>query len=1096
MMCFNIISAKNYYKNIKILNINYRLVCGIFHITGNKNIFSNLLSHFNILLCTFQGDFNTWLNKSPLKVTYWYEPLKSGLINLTTHIFNESYWIKTPRKSIVKDRQPEFSKLKNCTAAITQQSLYVYPWFVIDCDAEYEATYACQETQLQDVYGDNTMANHTCEGDWFMVNGSDKCFLLLWPESALSFYDAQDVCSLQNASVYTVDVIARTYSTLLQDILSVDNPVYSSVQHILMSTSAEDLNNFVLGQLLAPDSPQNRLPSIARSLYRGEHETDGVIVSFANINGSCNVVRHSVMSYLFDKNQFQSMDTRSYRVYCRSCSEPLITTNVICEKESKPYVVSCQQKHFTCKDGTCIVDIYKCDSIDDCFDASDEDNCFLYVSNLKNQFIHLNPFLLGTGKIETTDVITIALHAICDGIDFKETILNEIDVCFQHMLLQIDLPSAKQNNIFDDSHRFSIEFESLFNLTQQEILLCYDSQVKLKTTIKERTLQVGSPVIFNATRKHNTRNWLSMDEICLLGLQADQRDSHVLDNSCTHLSCPGMFKCHKSNCIYMSSVCDGQYDCDVGDDELFCPLLSCPGLSKCRGENRCVSREQICDDQVNCLYSMDDEIGCYKCPTNCECHGYSLSCHVKNSLGQIWSTGINYIKGLSLKGEQRTLSIHNIMFYGLVYFNASFCAIEHVLFSNEKNPVNSFVIIASFSHNKLRDIAFLVAYIFQNLVDLDLSFNNLSIIRYTKSFVLRKLKILTLKGNPLKEININADYHDILLSLVDLQYIHHYQYLHVLFSAALHQQLHVKVTPLLMCCTLQQTIKCAYKHETKICTGLFQDETTQMFFYIMSLIALCLSLAVFLRASSKVSSQQPILKHKKKYYLIITLNKSIATLLVSLYLFVLFLADVLKVNVLFWTLGPICLCLKFILYISMETLMIIEMCSLLFKSLQIVYPFKHQCAFFKWTGPACLIIWLIVSISSAILFSLESGQQYYLCTFVNCSNYETFDTFLALICFTDILLIVSCIMAVTKVIMVLKRQNASIAKLQRNQAGSIIIGKVVFKLVAPFLSHFPIRICLLSLTILQLCNLIFEYYCCSVFIFILPVNLFLSTLLN
>ena len=92
------------------------------------------------------------------------------------HTFNTSYWIKTPSKPIVNKRQPKFSQLKNCTAALAQYSLYRYPWFVIDCDAEYEATYVCQDTQLQELHTEKTVANHISEDDWFLVNGSNKCF--------------------------------------------------------------------------------------------------------------------------------------------------------------------------------------------------------------------------------------------------------------------------------------------------------------------------------------------------------------------------------------------------------------------------------------------------------------------------------------------------------------------------------------------------------------------------------------------------------------------------------------------------------------------------------------------------------------------------------------------------------------------------------------------------------------------------------------------------------------------------------------------------------------------------------------------------------
>ena len=40
-----------------------------------------------------------------------------------------------------------------------------------------------------------------------------------------------------------------------------------------------------------------------------------------------------------------------------------------------------------------------------------------------------------------------------------------------------------------------------------------------------------------------------------------------------------------------------------------------------------MSKEEICDNTVNCLHSMDDEISCSRCPVNCECSGYTMTCH-------------------------------------------------------------------------------------------------------------------------------------------------------------------------------------------------------------------------------------------------------------------------------------------------------------------------------------------------------------------------------------------------------------------------------------------------------------------------------------
>ena len=138
--------------------------------------------------------------------------------------------------------------------------------------------------------------------------------------------------------------------------------------------------------------------------------------------------------------------------------------------------------------------------------------------------------------------------------------------------------------------------------------------------------------LLNGQQNEQVDHYSRMNELCRAGLNSTGclgANCHAAD--CKRYACPGMFKCHLNYCIYMSHVCDGFYDCQEVDDEMFCPVTYCPGLLKCRGESRCVSSEQICDNTVNCLHSMDDEIDCYTCPVSCECNGYSVKCHLDNS---------------------------------------------------------------------------------------------------------------------------------------------------------------------------------------------------------------------------------------------------------------------------------------------------------------------------------------------------------------------------------------------------------------------------------------------------------------------------------
>ena len=53
-------------------------------------------------------------------------------------------------------------------------------------------------------------SNVTCPGSWLLVHKSETCFLVLdSSDNDISFYDSENMCSLHNASVITVDISDR-----------------------------------------------------------------------------------------------------------------------------------------------------------------------------------------------------------------------------------------------------------------------------------------------------------------------------------------------------------------------------------------------------------------------------------------------------------------------------------------------------------------------------------------------------------------------------------------------------------------------------------------------------------------------------------------------------------------------------------------------------------------------------------------------------------------------------------------------------------------------------------------------------------------------
>ena len=240
-----------------------------------------------------------------------------------------------------------------------------------------------------------------------------------------------------------------------------------------------------------------------------------------------------------------------------------------------------------------------------------------------------------------------------------------------------------------------------------------------------------------------------------------------------------------------------------------------------------MSKEEICDNTVNCLHSIDDEIDCYICPVSCECNGYSVECHLNNSLDGIINSGISYIKGLVLTGVQQQLYVHNLHIRGLLYINASSCNIEKNANFGHEN-IQSFILFADFKYNKLAAVKFLEAVIFKNILYLDLSFNTLTSIKYISSFFMTRLSVLAIAGNPLKAITLSTD-HVPRLTLIDIRSIYNYLDLDIYLSRALYDQLQVKVSDPLMCCIFHKNIKCTSDAGTEICTGLMGNKSCFLF---------------------------------------------------------------------------------------------------------------------------------------------------------------------------------------------------------------------------------------------------------------------------
>ena len=700
-----------------------------------------------------QGAFSQWIAQTPLKRTYWYDPEANYVVNVTKHTRKNGHFKRAQVESVVDYtiKQPENTHLKNCTAVITEGSYYVYPWMTIGCDVKYEATYVCQDIDPQSPAKPplvNTAIYQTCDDDWFMINGSDQCFFVAWPKYPLSFFEAEDMCNTHNASLLATDVMPRQ---IKQDMIFRLGQLlkrgmletHGAVPGYINILDLNRLPHMFFGSELIIGESSTKLVNMISALVMLEAYDLYDLSFFVAIKNTCSVIESSTITYIY--NPEESFDTQRWGAKCRACNQPLNVTGVICEKQSNLHNSKCENIYFECDDGTCILLIYKCDLIDDCFDGSDEERCLSDFRDLRNHFLVLPTISSGIYQISEMDPIPI--HTICDSIYSNETFVKEEDVCFKYKLRMLDVAMANTKSKHSE-RQFHIMSSSISTVFEREQRLCFSLDLNDTIMTHNRKDSENSSMLRHALETKEMEQCSKMDNLCIIKDNWKQCDSESSDLACTHFRCPGMFKCNAGFCIHMSAVCDGQPHCEERDDEIFCPISSCPGMLKCRGEKRCVGKEEICNNHVNCLYSMDDELHCISCPLNCECNGYMVLCHLNNSQ-DIFSRSMNYIKGLVLKGVQENLIIHSIYSHSLIYLNVSFCTIKSILISEQKNE-NYFILIADFQANKLTFIKFLDHVTFQNIVFLDLSFNHLTTVRYVTSFMLNKLIYLSLRGNPLK----------------------------------------------------------------------------------------------------------------------------------------------------------------------------------------------------------------------------------------------------------------------------------------------------------------------------------------------------------
>ena len=431
---------------------------------------------------------------------------------------------------------------------------------------------------------------------------------------------------------------------------------------------------------------------------------------------------------------------------------------------NKPFTPKYPSNIFKCDDGSYIDEISVCDGTIDCMEGLDERQCFCdpvmdllpwgckYVCNETSQNCPCSAYYFPC--LSSSNCIPYL--KVCDG--NVDCLNGEDEFCNNQIErepkivisgAQVDIFTCSQSNtsipifLLNDfipdcpySAEDEIEYYDLMINPFHTLVSCNDSE--------ELSCIPGHSHCFH------------MNKLCVFEFQQNTKILKHCRNgahlyNCTNIQCWAYFKCPLSYCVPYDLICNGEWDCPQGDDEISCESYSCPNLFKCKNQRKCLHFSKVCDDSEDCILG-DDELWCIHdvllvCPRECKCFAQSFLCNHLDTISQphIWNS-IKYLKCISCNlqhGSNLFPSFHSIIFLNIKAFSLdSICIYNdnyvHVIYSLKHLDI---------SGNRIKQTKQLCFSPLEHVTTFHLQHNSISILEENSFYLLLNLKLLDLSHN-------------------------------------------------------------------------------------------------------------------------------------------------------------------------------------------------------------------------------------------------------------------------------------------------------------------------------------------------------------